>query len=107
VVGALGPGSGAGRAQLQDGGRHDAEAAAAQLGGAVIVAVLATIPVLVLPDSVQLDVARLVLAGFVALIGYAVARESGASRLRLVLYAAGILVVATVVAVLKNVLAGH
>jgi hypothetical protein len=38
---------------------------------------------------------------------YAVARGSGASRGRSMVYATAILVVATVVAVVKNVLAGH
>jgi len=43
----------------------------------------------------------------IALVGYAVARGSGATRARSVLYAASILLVATVVALVKNVLAGH
>lgn len=87
--------------------RHDAEAAVAQLAGAVVVALLATIPVLFLPTSVEFDVARLVLACFIALIGYAVARSSGATQGRALVYAASILVIATVVAIVKNVLAGH
>jgi VIT1/CCC1 family predicted Fe2+/Mn2+ transporter len=87
--------------------RHDAEAAGAQVAGAVAVALLATVPVLFLPKSVELDVARLVLAGFIAIIGYAVARSSGGTRGRSLVYAASILVVAALVAVVKNVLAGH
>ena len=43
----------------------------------------------------------------IALVGYAVARGSGASRGRSMVYATAILLVATVVAVVKNVLAGH
>ncbi len=86
---------------------HDAEAAGAQVAGAGAVALLATVPVLFLPESVELDVARLVLAGFIALTGYAVARSSGGTRGRSLVYAASILVVATLVAVVKNVLAGH
>ena len=50
---------------------------------------------------------RLVLAGFVAAIGYAVARNSGASMRRSAIYAASILVIALAIAVLKNVLSGH
>ena len=87
--------------------RHDAEAIGAQLAGAATVALLATIPVVFLPRSVEFDVVRLVLAGFIALVGYAVARSSGASRARSMVYAASVLVVATVVAVVKNVQAGH
>lgn len=87
--------------------RHDAAAAGAQLAGAAAVALLATIPVLVLPRSVEFDVVRLVLACFIALVGYAVARSSGGSGGRSMVYAASVLVVATVVAVVKNTLAGH
>jgi hypothetical protein len=85
---------------------HDAEAVGAQLTGAATVALLATIPVVVLPRSDEFDVIRLVLAGFIALVGYAVARSSGASRGRSMAYAASVLIVAIVVAVVKNVLAG-
>jgi hypothetical protein len=87
--------------------REDAEAAGAQLAGAVAVALLATIPVLVLPATVELDVVRLVLAAFIALVGVTVARSSGASGLRSVVYGLSILAVGAVVALVKNVLAGH
>ena len=62
---------------------------------------------LVLPESVELDVVRFSLAGFIALVGFAVARSSGASRARSIVYGGSVLVVAVTVAVLKNVLAGH
>ena len=83
------------------------QAAGAQLVGALAVALLATIPMLVLPESVELDVVRFSLAGFIALVGFAVARSSGASRTRSIVYGGSVLVVAVTVAVLKNVLAGH
>lgn len=86
---------------------HDAESAIAQIGGAAAVAILATIPVLVFPDSAELDVARLALAGFITLVGYAVARGGGASRTRSLIYATAVLIVAAGVAVIKNYLAGH
>jgi hypothetical protein len=86
--------------------RHDAEAAGAQLAGAIAVALLATVPVVVLPATAELDVARLVLAGFVALVGYAVARRSGATRARSLVYSISLLVVSVLVAVVKNALAG-
>ena len=87
--------------------REDAETAAAQLTGAAAVALLATVPVLVLPTSVELDVVRLVLAAFVALVGYAVARSGGTSQLRSMVYGLVILAVALVVALVKNTLVGH
>jgi VIT1/CCC1 family predicted Fe2+/Mn2+ transporter len=88
-------------------GRHEVHTAAAQLVGALAVAVLVTVPVVLLPATAELDVVRLVLAGFVAAIGYAVARNSGASMRRSAIYAASILVIALAIAVLKNVLSGH
>ena len=47
-------------------------------------------PVLVLPSSSELDAARLVLAVFIGLVGFAVARGGGASVMRSVLYGVGI-----------------
>jgi hypothetical protein len=87
--------------------RQDAAAAGAQLAGAAAVALLATVPVLLFPESAELDVVRLVGAALIALVGYAVARGAGATPTRSIVYALSILVVATAVAVLKNVLAGH
>ncbi|MGH3650480.1 MAG: hypothetical protein ACRDU9_07185 [Acidimicrobiia bacterium] len=87
--------------------RHDVEAAAAQLVGAVAVALFATIPALILPDSVELDVIRLALAGFIGVVGYAVARGGGATVGRSVVYGVSILVIAAGVAALKNLLVGH
>jgi hypothetical protein len=87
--------------------RQDAAAAAAQLAGAAAVGLLATIAVLLFPDSAELDVVRLVLAALIALVGYAVARGAGASPARSMVYGFSILVIATAVALIKNVLAGH
>jgi hypothetical protein len=85
----------------------DVEAAGIQLLGAAAVAALASIGVLLLPESVELAVVELLLAGFIALIGFTVARGGGAGLLRATLYGASVLVVAVLIAVLKNVLAGH
>lgn len=87
--------------------RIDVEVSAAQLVGAAAVAVLATIPVVLFPESSELDAVRFVLAGFIAVVGYAVARTSGASARRAVLYATGTLAVGLAIAVLKNTLVGH
>ncbi|HEX6424082.1 MAG TPA: hypothetical protein VFZ79_11420 [Acidimicrobiales bacterium] len=88
-------------------GRHDARSAAAQLGGALAVAVLATVPIAALPATAELDVVRLLLAGFIAGVGFAVARAGGAGTARSAVYAATILVLAVTIAVVKNVLSGH
>lgn len=88
-------------------GRHDAELAVAQLGGAAVVAAVVSLPVLVLPASAELDAARFVLAALIAAAGFAVARSAGASTTRSLAYGAAMLAVATAVAVVKNVLAGH
>jgi hypothetical protein len=87
--------------------RHDTAAAVAQLFGALGVAVLATIPVLVLDESVELDVVELVLAGFIALVGYAVARSGGARVGRSVLYAVSVLAAGLIVVVVKIALIDH
>jgi hypothetical protein len=87
--------------------RHDTDVATAQFAGALAVAVLATVPMLLFADSREFAVVRLTLAGFIGVIGFSVARAGGASRLRSSLYGASILIVAVLVASLKNFLAGH
>jgi hypothetical protein len=81
--------------------RHDAQAAVAQPLGAAAVAPLATVPALIFPASVELDVVELVLACFIAFVGYAVSRSSGANRVRSFVYGATLLIVAGVVVVVK------
>ncbi len=87
--------------------RHDAEAAGAQVTAATAVAVLASVPVLLIPTTTGLDIARIVLAGFVGLAGYGVGRNAGASRGRSLVYAACIVVVAALIALAKNLLISH
>ena len=70
-------------------------------------ALLATVPVVLLPGSPELEGVELLLAAFIALVGYAVARGGGATRVRGMLYATSVLVVAVAIAELKNRLAGH
>jgi hypothetical protein len=86
---------------------HDVESAGAQLAGAAGVALLASVPVLLFPESVELELVELLLAGFIALIGFAVARGGGATRTRAMLYGLAVLVVAVAIALVKNALAGH
>lgn len=84
--------------------RHDTELAVAQFAGAVVVGLLTSIPILLLPGSSELDVARLDLALLLAVVGYFVARSAGANRVRAVTYGIGVLLFATVVALIKNFL---
>lgn len=83
------------------------ESGAAQLAGAAAVAALGTLPVLLLPERFEVRVVALLLAVSIAAVGFFVARGGGASRLRSILYAVIVLVLAVAVAELKNVLAGH
>lgn len=88
--------------------RSDAELALAQFAGAVLVALVASVPVVVFADAdTELAVTVWVVLGFIALVGLAVARSSGASLLRSVVYATGVAVLATTVVIVKNVLTGH
>jgi hypothetical protein len=86
---------------------REAATAGAQVGGALAVALLATVPVVVLPATAELDVVRLVLAAFVTAVAVVVARSSGASVLRSVVYAGLVLALAVTVALVKNILSGH
>lgn len=87
--------------------RESVELAAAQLGGAAAVALLASVPLLVFPDSVELNATELLLSGFVAAVGYLSMRWSGTSRTRAAAYAVAVLAVAVVIVELKNWLAGY
>jgi hypothetical protein len=88
-------------------GRDDLEIAVAQLVGAAAVAVVVSIPVALLPTSVEFDVARLELALLIAVAGAAVARQNGAGVTRSLVFGIGVLAVALVAATVKNVLSGH
>ena len=85
----------------------DVRLAGAQLLGAVAVALLASVPVVLLPQSIELGVTTVWLAAFIALVGFAVARAGGATRARGSIYALSVLVIGIAIAELKNVLAGH
>jgi hypothetical protein len=71
------------------------------------VALLASVPVLLFPESVELDLVELLLAAFIAVVGFAVARGGGAARGRALAYALSVLVIAVAIALVKNGLAGH
>ena len=85
----------------------DVRLGGAQLLGAVVVAALASVPVVLFPPSMELEVTTVCLAAFIAVAGYAVACAGGAARARASVYAMAVLVVGIAIAELKNVLAGH
>lgn len=88
--------------------RTDAEISVAQLAGSVIVALVATVPVVLFDGAeTQLDATNGFVVGFIAVIGYLVGRSSGASMLRSILYATVIVVAAALVVIVKNALSGH
>jgi hypothetical protein len=86
---------------------EDVQSAGAQLAAAVAVAVLASIPVVLLPESAELALVEFILAAFIGVVGFAVARSAGATTARALIYAVSVLVVAVVIAGLKTGLAGH
>jgi hypothetical protein len=88
--------------------RHrDVQSGGAQLMGAVGVALLASVPVILFPASVELEIVELSLAAFISVEGFLVARGGGATRVRALFYALSVLVIAVVIAELKNRLLGH
>jgi hypothetical protein len=87
--------------------KHDVDTGAAQFAGAALVGLLASIPVVLLDTQSELDAARLVLAGFIGIVGYSVARSNGASRPKAIAYGVAELIVAASVAILKNTLSGY
>jgi hypothetical protein len=87
--------------------RRDAELALVQLGSAVAVAVVCTIPVVLMSRRSEYDVVRLELALLLGIAGYAAGRTGGASRPRSLATGAIVLVVGVAVALVKNVLIGH
>lgn len=87
--------------------RADLELAGAQLAGAAAVAVVVSIPVVLLPTSVEFDVARIELALLIAMAGAAVARQNGAGIARSLWFGSAMLALALLAATVKNILSTH
>ena len=87
--------------------KRAAALAAGQVLGAMAVAVVVSVPVLLLPEGSDVAAARLVLAGLVGLSGYLVARDAGRSWPVALVAGLIVLVVGMAVALLKNILASH
>ena len=88
-------------------GRHDAQTVAAQLAGAACVAAIATVPIVLLDATAEFDAVRTILCLLIGAAGYGVARASGVSRVRALVSAGVVLLLAATIAVIKNILSGH
>lgn len=77
-----------------------------QLAGAAAVAVVVSVPVLLVPTANELTWARYTCAAIIGVAGYLVARGAH-GRVRAVLFGLAVLVVAFAIAGLKHALAGH
>lgn len=86
---------------------HDRSLASAQLTGASVIAVVASLPAFLVTDENVVDAMRFVLSALIALAAFAVGRNSGASTTRSSLFALLVLLVGTAVALVKNLLLGH
>lgn len=87
--------------------RHDLDLAVAQIGGALSVALLCTIPVVLLPTDSEVDAVRILLAMLLGIAGYASGRTNGASRPRSIVMGVFALVLGLTVALVKSLLLGH
>jgi hypothetical protein len=88
-------------------GSDEGRLALASLLGAAIVALIASAPLMVLSGPAEADGARLVMSGLIGLSAYQVGRSNGAGMARSTLFATVSLLVATAVALVKNLLLGH
>lgn len=86
---------------------HFAHSSLAQLAGAAGVAVVSSVPILVLPDSAERDWLRLVLVVVLGGAGFATARASGGTRANATVYALVVAALGLGTALTKNVLLGH
>ena len=86
---------------------HDRREAAAELAGAVAVAAVATVPILVLSEEAEQRVVPFVLALVIGVVGYLVERLNGRTRVASLLFGTTTLVAGLLVATVKNVLTGH
>ena len=86
---------------------HDRSLASAQLTGATVIAMITSLPVLFFTDESVVDAMRFVLSAVIALAAFAVGKSSGAGTIRSSIFALLVLLVATAVALVKNLLLGH
>jgi hypothetical protein len=87
--------------------QFDLQVGLAQVGGAILVAALSSLPALFLSNVRAQETTGDIPALLVGLVGYLVARQTGSSRLASVFYGITALVVGILVALVKSVLAAH
>ena len=85
---------------------HETEEAAAQVAGGVSVAMLGALPFAFFDGETAVEVTEYVLGILPALAGYAIGRQRGHSVLLSAVVAAGVLLIATLITILK-VNVGH
>ena len=86
---------------------RDVRVGLAQMAGAVLVALLCTIPVLVVGEDNDIRVTSWVPALIVGIAGYVVSRTSGRSRTQSLIVGGVVMVMGFAVAAVKNFLLGH
>ncbi len=86
---------------------YDIQVGLAQLAGAALVAVLASLPVLLFSDVRAQETIGDVPALLVGVVGYLLARQTGSSRPVSAFYGATALALGVVVALVKSLLAAH
>ena len=87
--------------------RRDTRIGLAQLGGAVLVAAVSSLPVLFLSDVRAQEFTGDVPAVLIGAVGYLIARATGRSRLPSIFYGITALALGIVVALVKSALAAH
>jgi hypothetical protein len=95
---------GLGGGRLQE---HDLKEATAELAGAVFVAAVGSLPVLLFSEETEQKVVPFVLALVIGVVGYLVERLNGRTRLASVVFGVATLVVGLLAAGVKNLLTGH
>ena len=88
-------------------GRDTRLAIALQVVAGTATAAVLTLPFLVLNAEAAIDVAGCMIAGFVGMTGYGVARTAGRSFIGALAFGAGTLAVAAIVVSVKVTLSGH
>jgi hypothetical protein len=87
--------------------RHDTYIGLAQVAGAIFVAAVSSVPVLLLPDVQAQETTGDVPAVLIGLVGYLLARYLGKSQLASLLYGVTALALGVLVALVKTILAAH
>jgi hypothetical protein len=79
----------------------------AQVGGAMFVAAVSSVPVLVFSDVRAQETTGDVPAALIGIVGYLIARHTGRSRVASIFYGVTALALGVLVAAVKSILAAH